>query len=82
MNTYSESKQFVACITCGGVVMRIQAPMKKKKKFTSDNKHRLSLTLCRTHDSEDKIKKRSAWDNSGVDVFVNRHMLLRRHTRI
>lgn len=36
MNTYSESKQFLACITCGSVVMRTQVRTRKKKKSTDD----------------------------------------------
>ena len=55
--------------------MRMQAPTKKKKKSTDHDKHRLRLTMCRTHDSEDKIRNQSACVETGVDVFVNRRMI-------
>jgi hypothetical protein len=46
-----------------------------EKKSTNRGKHQLMVTLCHTHDSEDKIKNRNAWSDTGVDVSINRRMI-------
>jgi hypothetical protein len=71
MSTDSEPKQFLACITCGNVVMR--TPMEQKKS-TSDNKHQLRVTLCRGCDGTIKIRK-SGPGSKGVVMSINKRMV-------
>jgi hypothetical protein len=59
MNTKPEPKEFLACVVCGEVVMRMHMYKKKKKKKkktpVASSKHRLNVTLGRAHDDEGMI---------------------------
>jgi hypothetical protein len=58
MNTKPEPKEFLACVVCGEVVMRIHTYKKKKKEKNTpvaSSKHRLNVTLGRLHDDEGMI---------------------------
>jgi hypothetical protein len=81
VNMEREPKHFLACITCGRVVMRIQTheKMKKKKKKNTimassvSSENRLMVTLCHACDTTDKI--RSAFDHEGVVLHINKRMI-------
>jgi hypothetical protein len=74
VNMDLESKQFLACITCGRVVMRIQTHTKKKKNtLMASSEYRLMVTLCHACDTADKI--RGAFDHEGVILHINKRMV-------
>ena len=56
MNKILEIKKFLVCIIYENVMMR--TPILTKKKFINNNKYQFLITLCRTHDSENKLKNR------------------------
>jgi hypothetical protein len=76
MNTDQESKHFLACVECGGVVMGTLVPTKKKKSTSkSGSKARLKVTYCGKCDMTDMIKKPSTFDDQGVRLSINRRMI-------
>ncbi|KAL9634442.1 MAG: hypothetical protein Q9164_004088 [Protoblastenia rupestris] len=78
-----ESQHFLACITCGRVVMWMQIheniPEKRKKKIntktaSSDSGGNwLMVTLCHACDRTDQI--RDAFSHEGVILHINKRMI-------
>ena len=76
MNTESESQHFLACITYGKVVMRMYTYTKKNRDtLMASSKYRLMVTMCRTCDETDKIRKMNAFDDKGMIMHINRRMI-------
>lgn len=76
INIKLESKEFLACIECRKVVMRMQTYIKKKKNtLMASFNHCLSVTLCYLCDKVNNIRNSSAWDNKGMVMHINRCMI-------
>jgi len=75
-NTESDSKQFLARIAYGKVVMRMYTYTKKNRDtLMASSKYRLMVTMCRTCDETDKIRNVSAFDDKGMIMHINRRMI-------
>ena len=81
MSLNSELKEFLACIACGNVVLRMPIQMqiftKKKKKdtFTASSNHRLSATFCHACDKANNVRNPNARDDYGMIMHINRRMV-------
>ena len=80
MNMDLETKEFLACIECGKVVMRMQIHNNNKNKnkrtqlgSIDRSNHELMITLCHMCDPTDKI--RGTFDDEGLVIKINKRMI-------
>ena len=79
MSLNSELKEFLACIACGNVVLRMPIQMqiftKKKDTFTTGSNPHLSATFCHSCDKANNIRNSNVKNDHSMIVHINRRMV-------